>query len=122
MKRRLSVRVRPLSGRCYTLQLLPWATVGEVRRAVAKKYRLAAASFDLKHGAGGATWCTNDAEMLEELEGDPGHPGPGATSELCVQTRPRPPPPRPRAPPTPVTAGAQARGRAPRLLRACAIL
>lgn len=118
MNRRIAVRVRPLSGRSYTLRLLPWATVGEVRRAVAKKYRLAAASFDLKHGAGGATWCTNDAEMLEELEGDPGHPGAGATSELRV--RRKPPPPRP--PPTPVTAGARPRGRAPRLPRACVIL
>jgi len=112
MKRRISVRVRPLQGRCYTLQLLPWATVGEVRRAVAKKYRLAAGSFDLKHGVGRATWCTDDAEMLEELESDPGHPGAGATSELRVR-RPSPPPPPPQARP---------RGRAPRLPRACVIL
>ena len=117
MKRRISVRVRPLAGRCYTLQRCPGPRWRESAAPWPGKYRLAAASFDLKHGAGGATLCTNDAEMLEELEGDPGHPGPGAMSELCGRRRPPPPPP-----PTPVTAGARPRGRAPRLLRACAIL
>ena len=119
MKRRISVRVRPLAGRCYTLQL----HLGHGRRSPPRRGQKAllgwpAASFDLKHGAGGATWCTNDAEMLEELEGDPGHPGPGATSVLPAcgggrrRGRRRRRSRRARAP----------RGRAPRLLRACAIL
>ena len=85
MNRRISVRVRPLAGRCYTLRLLPWATVGEVRRAIGKKYGIPAGSFDLTHTAGDETWNTDDAEMLEEMEWERGR---NATSELCVRARP----------------------------------